>query len=144
MAAQTQTQAATKVNGAAQAAACSKVGIEVNHVDTASAPSVVTSALGDARDQLAALGIEMPSWKSVAFGFVAAIAAAVAAYVAAPVLAAILTAGTLTVTANGFALWMASALGYLITTWAAFKTVRLVTSAASWLSKFAPATPTAA
>jgi len=136
MAAQTSTQARAKINGAQANADASGFG-GIPHADTASAPGMAQASMAAAQDTLAMLGVTMPSWKQVAFSFIVAVAGAVAAYVAAPVLASILVAGTLTVTANGFALWLASALGYLITVWASFKLVGGVSRAAGWVARFA-------
>lgn len=102
-------------------------------------PPAATSALAASSDMLASLGIELPSWKQVAFSGVLLIAAVMGAYIASPILASILVAGTATVTASGFALWVASALGYLIATWASFKAAKGVATAVGWLAQYIPA-----
>lgn len=126
----------SKVNGTTAKARAAVEGINLAPQRTAASAAV--------HDSLEAMGFELPSWQRMAFGFVTVIAAAVAAYVAAPVLAGILTAGTLTVTANGFALWLASALGYLITVWAAFKTAKIVSYLGSVVAQFGGAVRAAA
>lgn len=143
MAAQTQAQAKSKINGAAAHAA--HAHINVPPVETASAPDAArAAAMSAVQDTMAAMGITMPSWKQVAFGLVVTIGCAVGGIIAAPVLASILAAGTLTVTANGFALWLASALGYLIALWGSVKAASGIRAAAGWLSRFVAAAPTAA
>lgn len=145
MAATTETIRA-KVNGAAAKmhAQAQALGINLPPVNTASSPEALGGATSAGfADALGAMGVELPSWQKVAYGFVTALAVGVAAYFAAPVLAAILTAGTLTVTANGFALWLASALGYLITAYLTFKVARGIGFAASWVARLAPATAAA-
>lgn len=141
MAAATTQTIRAKVNGAAAAmqAKAQALGINLPPVNTDSAPEVSlgTSASGFA-DSMAAMGVALPSWQKMAYGFVALLATSVAVYFAAPVLASILVAGTLTVTANGFALWLASALGYLVTAYLTFKVARGVGFAASWLGSLAP------
>lgn len=143
MAAQSQAQAKSKVNGAAQAAA--RNGHHIPHVETESAPQIDIGDTGAAfteassaalHDAMGMMGFKVPSWKQVAFSFVAFIALSVGAYVAAPVVAGILAAGVATVTVNGFALWLASALGYLVTLWASYKTLKGVNKVAGWVSGF--------
>lgn len=131
-----------KVNGAAakMQAQAQALGINLPPLNTDSAPEVaLNSSAAGFGDSMAAMGVTLPSWQKVAYGFVTALAVGVAAYFAAPVLASILVAGTMTVTANGFALWLASALGYLVTAYLTFKVARGVGIAASWIGKLAPA-----
>lgn len=144
MAAATTQTIRAKVNGAAakMQAQAQALGINLPPVNTDSAPEVSLASSGFT-DSMAAMGVALPSWQKMAYGFVALLATSVAVYFAAPVLASILVAGTLTVTANGFALWLASALGYLITAYLTFKVARGVGFAASWLGSLAPKTAAA-